>query len=60
VLGALGDALEASPSDAEGRLRRIPLTDQAYRLAVERVSASRQAALQALLEQLTAEQDPNR
>ncbi len=60
VVSVLSDALSSSPLDEAGRPRRLTFTDQVYRQAVERVSAARQAAVDALIAQLTAEQDPNR
>ncbi|MBA1191324.1 hypothetical protein G7007_00420 [Pseudomonas entomophila] len=59
VVNVLRDTLPSSPLDEAGHPRRLPLTDHLYRQAVERVSAARQAAVDALIAQLTAEQDPN-
>ncbi|MFK3724489.1 NEL-type E3 ubiquitin ligase domain-containing protein [Pseudomonas monteilii] len=59
VIETLRAVLPDSPLDAAGQLRRLTLTEQVYRQAVERISAARQAAVEALIGQLTAEQDPN-
>lgn len=59
VVSVLSDVLASSPLDEAGRPRRLALNEQMYRQAVGRISAARQAAVDALVARLTAEQDPN-
>jgi hypothetical protein len=59
VVETLRAVLPDSPLDTTGRPQRLTLTEQLYLQAVRQVDTARQAALEALIEQLTAEQDPN-
>nr|WP_314617532.1 DUF6543 domain-containing protein [uncultured Pseudomonas sp.] len=59
VLQAITDVMPQPPLDEAGQLRRMDLDSQAYDQASRRLNAGRDLARQALLEQLTGEQDPN-
>lgn len=59
VVTQLTRLLSQSPLDADGSVRRLELDSQRYDQASRAVASAREAALDALYAQLTAEQDPN-